>query len=62
MNKHLIIVCALPTALFLGGSFLYYLNSKWPISDDSTTCNVGGMFMLGAIAIVLQLLYSLYLG
>ena len=62
MNKHLIIVCALPTALFLGGGFLYYLDSKWPIPDDKTIHNIGGLFMLGAIVIVLQSLYSLYLG
>ena len=62
MNKHLIIVCALPTALFLGGGFLYYLDSKWPIPDDKPIRNVGGIFMAGAIIIVLQAMYSSYLG
>ena len=62
MNKHLAIVCALPTALFLAGAFLTYLNSKWPIPQDKTVRNIGDMFMLGAIVIALQSLYSLYWG
>ena len=62
MNKHLVIVCALPTALFLTGAFLTYLDSKFPIPEDKTIRNVGCIFMAGAIAIVLQSLYSLYGG
>ena len=62
MNKHLAIVCALPTALFILGGFLLFLDSKWPIPDDTAIRDVGGMFMLGAIVIILQSLYSLYLG
>lgn len=61
MNKHLVIVCVLPTALFIGGGFLAYIGFKYKIAtDDNTIYNVGGMFILGAIAIALQSLYSAY--
>ena len=62
MNKHLVIVCTLPTALFLTGAFLTYLDNKFPIPENRTIRNVGCIFMAGAIAIVLQSLYSLYGG
>ena len=62
MNSHLAIICALPTTLFLLGSFLCYLDSKWPIPDDSTIRSIGNMYMLGGIVIALQALYSIYFG
>ena len=62
MNNHLAIICILPTALFAGGSFLYFVGTKFPIPEDNTLRNIGSIFMIGAIVIALQALYSLYLG
>lgn len=62
MNEHLAIVCVLPTALFLVGGFLYCLGIKHPIPDDNTIPKLGITFMVGAIIIALQSLYSIYLG
>jgi hypothetical protein len=62
MNKHLAIICALPTALFLFGVLLIYLDAKWPIPDNKAIRNGGILFMVGAIVIVLQVMYSLYGG
>ena len=62
MNTHLAIICALPTVLFILGSLLLYLDSQFPIPEDKTIRNVGKLFMAGAIAIVLQSLYSIYFG
>ena len=62
MNIHLAIVCALPTALFILGGFLLFLDSKWPIPDDTAIRDMGGIFMVGGIVIALQSLYSIYLG
>ena len=62
MNKHLAIVCTLPTGMFLAGVFLFYLGIKYPIPDDNTIPKIGTTFMVGAIIITLQVLYSLYLG
>lgn len=60
MNKHIAIICALPTALFLVGGLLCYLDSKWPIPEDKTIRNLGGIFLLGAIVIALQVVYNIY--
>ena len=63
MNKHLVIVCALPTVLFIGGGFLSYIGFKYKmVTDDRAMYDVGNMFMIGAVVIALQSLYSLYWG
>lgn len=63
MNSHLAIICALPTALFLGGGFLTYIGYKYRhATDDDTIYNLGTILIGGAIAMVLQSLYSIYLG
>ena len=59
MSTHLAIVCVLPTALFAGGAFFYVVGNS-PNTEELRS--VGKLFMGGAIAIVLQSLYSLYLG
>ena len=60
MNNHLLVVCALPTVLFVGGGLLLFMHIKFTIPDDTFLRDVGGMFMIGGIIIALQSLYSIY--
>ena len=58
MNEHLTLICALPTVLFASGAFLYTIGTN-PGTEELRS--VGKLFMVGAIVMVLQILYSIYL-
>ena len=57
MNEHLMVLCTVPTTLFIFGCFLLVAGIRVP---DKEIRNFGGILILGAIVIVLKALHSLY--